>query len=292
MAQYPFKQVDVFTGRPFFGNPVAVILDASGLSTEEMQRIARWTNLSETTFVLPPSSPAADYRLRIFTPAHELPFAGHPTIGSAHAVLENGLIPKNNGKLIQECEAGLLQLTVSGDPNRRHIAVLAPEAKFRRDDAVDPASLSNALGAAVSTTAPPLVIDVGPVWLVALLEREADLGGLNPDLGALTRLSKDWNVTGVTAFILPLGADAKVRLRTFAPAAGVPEDPVCGSCNAAVGAFLAHYRLLHRTGTEYTATQGTEIGRDGKITVRVADEGRRVTIGGRAVTVIDGVLRC
>jgi PhzF family phenazine biosynthesis protein len=290
MAQYRFKQVDVFTARPFYGNPVAVVLDADDVESADMQRIARWTNLSETTFVLRPTVSGADYRLRIFTPTGELPFAGHPTVGSAHAVLEAGIVPPAM-RLTQECLAGLLPLTISGDGAQREISVQVPVPKIVGEHAPSVNVLAAALGGEVSLQVAPLAIDVGPVWLVAYVNDVESVRRLDPDMAALARLSRELQVTGVTVFSLGGSDGAATHVRSFAPAAGVPEDPVCGSGNASVGAFLAHTGLLQRTGTSYAASQGTELGRAGQVRVQVNDDGRQVSIGGHAVTVIDGTLR-
>lgn len=289
MAVLRFKQVDVFTTRPFFGNPVAVVLDGAALDTASMQRIAMWTNLSETTFVLPPATPAADYRVRIFTPRNELPFAGHPTVGTAHAVLEAGLARPRDGRLTQECGAGLLPLTVNGDGAERRIAVEAPAATFTPLSGAHAARLATALGAPPAPGVAPLVVDVGPHWLVVELADGAAVRALAPDMGALTELSHALGgTTGVTVFGRCAEADHTIVTRSFAPAEGIPEDPVCGSGNASVGAFL------HRAGTlparEYVASQGREIGRDGYVTVRVDDVTGRVWIGGAAVTCVDGAM--
>ena len=288
MTSYRFKQVDVFTNRLFSGNPVAVVLGADDIDAEKMQRIAAWTNLSETTFVMRPSDPSADYRLRIFTPMNELPFAGHPTIGSAHAALESGFLPADAVSLTQECGAGLLPLTVEGQGAERRIFVRAPEAKVAADHAAAVETISSALGGAVIASPAPMAMDVGPVWLIAQIGDSAALERLRPDMAAVSTLSGDLGVIGVTAFALVAEGDEAVRLRTFAPAAGVPEDPACGSCNAALGAYLAKTGLLSETGDEYVASQGRELGRAGRIFVRVHDEGRDVQIGGHSVTAIDG----
>jgi PhzF family phenazine biosynthesis protein len=291
VTAYRFKQVDVFTERPFFGNPVAVVLDADGLEAEEMQRIARWTNLSETTFVLRPTSPDADYRLRIFTPGSELPFAGHPTVGSAHAVIEAGVVPTAAPRLTQECDAGLIPLSVSGDGAAREICARAPLPKILTDRCPSVEALSAALRCPISENVRPLTIDVGPIWAVAGLDDPTAVRDCAPDMAALTALSNALGITGVTIFSAQPGQAVPLRVRSFAPAQGVPEDPVCGSGNAAVGSYLAFSGLLAKIGSDYTASQGTEIGRDGVVRVHVEDEGRTVTIGGHAVTVVDGTLR-
>jgi PhzF family phenazine biosynthesis protein len=284
MASRRFKQVDVFTARPLFGNPVAVVLDAEGLGDATMHRLAAWTNLSETTFVLSPTTPEADYRLRIFTPRSELPFAGHPTIGSAHAVLEAGLATPRDGVVRQECLAGVLPIRVDG----RRLVVRVPPAKVVREGGPDAGVLAAALG--VELAGAPLAVDVGPVWIVAHVADEAALRTATPDLVAIERLSRALEVTGVTAFALPADRRAPLAVRSFAPAAGVPEDPVCGSGNASVGAYLGTTGLLARTGAAYRASQGREVGRDGAVDVTVADGGRTVEIGGSSVTVVDGCL--
>ncbi len=290
MPTYRFKQVDVFTGRPFFGNPVAVVLDADDIDPAQMQRIASWTNLSETTFVLKPTGDA-DYRLRIFTPGQELPFAGHPTVGSAHAVLESGILPSESRSLRQECLAGVLPLTVESTSEDRRIFVRVPEAKVLRDCGEDADAISSALGAPIARRPAPMAIDVGPVWLVVHMDDVDSLRRLEPDMAAVAKLSHDLSVVGVTVFSLESGDGAAVHVRSFAPAEGILEDPVCGSGNATVAAYLSNTGMLKDIGDEYVASQVTEMGRDGKVFVRVFDDGRGIEIGGHAVTVIEGEIR-
>jgi PhzF family phenazine biosynthesis protein len=290
MPRLRFKQVDVFTSRPFAGNPVAVVLNADDVAPTDMLRIARWTNLSETTFLMQPMRPDASYRLRIFSPGGELPFAGHPTIGSAHAALEAGMVPGDATHLTQECAAGLLPLVIEGAGAGRQISVRVPAPRLIPEHAVAAGALSAALGAPISGAFQPLTVDVGPVWLVAQMESVQAVRELDPDQALLTRLSRELKLTGVTVFGLGDVNEPTVQVRSFAPAIGGPEDPVCGSGNASVGAFLAHTGLLRQTGPRYVASQGTEIGRDGHITVQVEDEGASISIGGPAVTVIDGTI--
>ena len=289
MPTYRFKQVDVFTDRPLYGNAVAVVLDADGIDAEEMQRIAAWTNLSETTFVLKPTVPEADYRLRIFTPADELPFAGHPTLGSAHAALEAGVITGPTFR--QECGAGLLPMSVTETDIGRRIAVEAPEATFARDygDLAD--DISAALGAQIASEPSPAAMNNGPVWLFARMESSADVAGLKPDMATVTKLSREHDLTGIALFALLDGDGPRTHIRCFAPAFGVPEDPVTGSANAALPAYLAQAGMLDDVGREYVSTQGTELGRDGRVYVRVLDDQGRAEIGGHAVTVIEGEIR-
>jgi PhzF family phenazine biosynthesis protein len=291
MSPRRFKQVDVFTARPFFGNPVAVVLDADGFGAEQMQTIAAWTNLSETTFVQSPTVAGADYRLRIFTPKGELPFAGHPTIGSAHAVLESGMVRPQTARMSQECGAGLLPIRIEEGPDGRRIFVKAPQAKVRSADGAVKRQVETALRSTLSDQSSPLLVDVGPVWLVAELANATAVHALAPDMAAITQLSRDLSIAGITAFGLTGRQPDAVYTRSFAPAFNVPEDPVCGSGNASVGAFLAHFEKLGATGTAYVAHQGNEVGRDGTIMVTVNAADRSVEIGGQSVTCIEGTLR-
>lgn len=280
-----FKQVDVFTAVPFRGNPVAVVLGADALSGEDMQRIAAWTNLSETTFVLPPTRAGADYLLRIFTPRAELPFAGHPTIGSAHAVLEAGIVRPRDGRLRQECGAGVLELSVEDGK----LWVTAPATRLTQPEARYADALGDALGARVVPS--PLIVDVGPVWLVADLGDAAVVDGLNPDMEAIGHLGEPLGITGVTVFGAAADGDVAIHVRSFAPAHGVPEDPVCGSGNISVAAYIARSGLVGRYGASYAARQGMQLGRDGRVSMRIEDDGATIRLGGQAVTCVDGSLR-
>jgi PhzF family phenazine biosynthesis protein len=277
MNHLAFKQVDVFTAKPFLGNPVAVVIGAEGLVTEQMQRIAAWTNLSETTFLLAPTTPGASYKLRIFTPRQELPFAGHPTIGSAHAALESGFAKAAAGMLKQECGAGVLELTLEDCAGARHIFVKAPVPRITPVDAP------------LFGKARALRIDVGPVWIVADMGEARHVDALAPDMAAITELSHSLNATGATIFGRTGNADAPIHVRSFAPAHGIPEDPVCGSGNISVAAYLRETGLLEELGSSYAARQGMQVGRDGRVQVRASADAIR--IGGEAVTCVDGKLR-
>lgn len=273
--QRPFKQVDVFTAVPYKGNPVAVVLDGEGLSDAEMQAFANWTNLSETTFVLPPSDPAADYRVRIFTPKAELPFAGHPTIGTAHAVIEAGLASPEDGRLVQDCKVGLVELTVG----ESGLSFRLP--RYALTELIDPEATAW-LGEGVALNGAAQAVDVGPVWLVAELAEITALENLNHDPARLTRYYEATGMTGATIFATD---GERVVVRSFAPGDGIPEDPVCGSGNGAVAAF----RLMAGQvgdGDSYVASQGRQMGRDGFISIRI--EGRDIHVGGQAVTCVDG----
>jgi PhzF family phenazine biosynthesis protein len=291
MTSYQFKQVDVFTARPFYGNPVAVVLNASGLGAEDMQRIASWTNLSETTFVLPATVAGADYRLRIFTPKQELPFAGHPTIGSAHAILESERVQPVAGRLVQECGAGLLDLRVAGSGAERRIFVKAPQPTVQSVDAFLHAAVNAALGAPAVADASPLLVNVGPVWMVVDVGHADTVNNLRPDFAAISRISEQLHIAGITVFGRTFTAEPALCVRSFAPACGVPEDPVCGSGNASVAAFLAHAGMIDTVGYHYVASQGRALGRDGRVWVHVNKVDLSVEIGGASVTCIDGTLR-
>ena len=283
MRLLKFKQVDVFTRVPFLGNPVAVILQGDGLSTEDMQGIAAWTNLSETTFVLPPSSAAADYRLRIFTPRAELPFAGHPTIGSAHAVLEAGIVNPKHGRLRQECGVGILELQVDGET----LWLESPSTTDTHLAEADIEALQNSLKSKVKGS--PCIINVGPRWLVAELADAGVVGGLMPDMQRLADLSNQLSIGGVTVYGASNDGQSALHVRSFAPAHGIAEDPVCGSGNISVAAYLVKSGQAQALGGRYTARQGMQLGRDGRVSIRI--EGGKIFLGGSAVTCIEGSLR-
>jgi PhzF family phenazine biosynthesis protein len=288
MGSHRLLTVDVFTARALGGNPVAVVLDADDVPPDAMQRVAAWTNLSETTFILRPTAAGADYRLRIFTPRGELPFAGHPTVGSAHAALEAGVVPAGATRIVQECAAGPVAISVERGDGGRRLMVRVPRADVRRTPAVQAAAVEHALGGPPVSDSSPAVVDVGPVWLVAAYAREDAVRALRPDAGRVAELSQRLDTVGITVFA-PAAAGGLV-VRSFAPLAGVVEDPVCGSGNAAVAAYLAATGRLADIGTEWIASQGREVGRDGSVLVRVGDAGRTIEVGGHAVTVVDGSL--
>lgn len=281
-----YKVVDVFTAQPLLGNPVAVVLDADGLDGATMQQIARWTNLSETTFVLPPTRPEADYRLRIFTPGSELPFAGHPTLGSAHAVLEAGRAQPRDGRLVQECGAGLVGIAVSGSTR----VLTLPAAQVTTLAPKDVDELEAILGAPVNRATAPALVDVGPVWIVAQLASADAVLKMQPDLARSAAFERRLRATGITVFGTYDAGDAHIEVRSFAPSCGVGEDPVCGSGNGAVAVLQRVRGLLPATHSAYVATQGRCVGRRGRVSISVSTDGT-VTVGGDCVTVLDGVLR-
>jgi PhzF family phenazine biosynthesis protein len=285
MSARAFLQVDVFGCQPFAGNPVAVVLDGSGLDAETMQSIARWTNLSETTFVLPATQRGASYRLRIFTPRQELPFAGHPSIGSAHALLESRLAsPNAHGQLVQECAAGLLPIRIEGEGAQRRLSVRLPQPRISPLKADAQQRLVDALAAPLT---PAAAVNVGPTWLVAGLADGAAVRALQPDLPALAALSVDTGAVGISVFGFDANGEADLVVRSFVPADGIAEDPVCGSGNGAIGAYLVEHGRF--PGLRYAASQGRECGHDGRVEVE-RDGAGSLWIGGCARSLIRGAI--
>lgn len=288
----PFKQVDVFTASPYQGNPVAVILDAASLDSRQMQQVASWTNLSETTFVLPPDHPGADYRVRIFTPHAELPFAGHPTLGTAHALLESGLIQATAGRLVQECGAGLVELAVSSpSPGSHRLAFQLPKATFTLLDAAQIDELEDILGTPILRSFPVTLTNVGPRWTIARLESAAAVLSVRPDFARLATFDQRMAASGVTLFgSHETGHPAAMEVRSFAPSHGVNEDPVCGSGNGSVAASLLHHHQTAPFGSRYLSTQGAMVGRSGQIEIEFSPDGT-IHVGGQSVTCIEGTIR-
>ncbi len=267
-----FSQVNVFSSEEFLGNPLAVVHDADGLSHDEMLRFANWTNLSETTFLLPPTDPGADYRVRIFTPGGELPFAGHPTIGSAHAWLEAGGVARADDEVVQECPAGLVRVR-----RGERLAFEAP--RVTREGPVtgeERERLLRALAITDDDVVDARWIDNGPGWVGVLLRDAAAVLAVRPDWSAFG----DLEVGVVGAY--PDGSECAAEVRAFCPGLGVVEDPVTGSLNASIGQWLAGDRLP----SSYVASQGTVLGRRGR--VYVERDGDTVWVGGDATTMISG----
>ncbi len=276
IKQRPFKQVDVFTSVALSGNPVAVILDAAGLSDVQMQAVAHWTNLSETTFVTAATEPGADYAVRIFTPRSELPFAGHPTLGTAHAVIEAGLATPKHGRVVQQCAVGLVEVSIgAGRPSFR-----LPRYAF--EVAPDLSALVGGIGGAELVVGAPCIVNVGPRWAIAQLASAEAVEALTPDFPALAAYERTHRTTGVTIFA---ERGDGIVVRSFAPSDGINEDPVCGSGNAAVAAYRLRAGVI-ADGETYTARQGRQVGRDGYVYVRI--DGKDVHVGGDCVTCVDG----
>lgn len=293
-----YAVVDVFTATPLMGNPVAVFFDADELSGEQMQQIANWTNLSETTFhVRAQSADASHYGLRIFTPTCELPFAGHPTLGSAHALLQARHVVASDGKLVQECPVGQVPLTLEHDDavGARTLRLRLPPAHVRELSPTETSRLRDVLGHDLAPGSTPALIDVGPKWIVAQLPDAASVLRLKPDMAASAALERELHATGVTVFgeytttTTPgtPASGAEIEVRSFAPADGIPEDPVCGSGNGSVGVYRLRSGAI-RDGARYLATQGQCVGRDGRVYVSV--EQGNVFVAGQAVTTAQGTI--
>jgi PhzF family phenazine biosynthesis protein len=269
----PFQQVDVFTSVAYAGNPVAVVLDAEGLSSAEMQRFANWTNLSETTFVLPPSAPGADYQVRIFTPQAELPFAGHPTLGTCHAWLSLGGRPARAECVVQQCAAGLIQVRQTGE----RLAFAAPPL-VRSGPVEEPlvARVAEMLGLQRTEILDAEWADNGPGWLAVLLRDAPAVLAVRPGL-------VDRSIGVVGAY--PEGSPSALEVRAFFPRQGATgEDPVTGSLNASLAQWLLR---TGRARAPYVASQGTALGRSGRIHVSTDPDGT-IWVGGGTVTCISG----
>ncbi len=284
MAERRFSQLDVFTAVPLRGNPLAVVHDAVGLTDHQMADIARWTNLSETAFLLPPDDAGADYRVRIFTPAEELPFAGHPTLGSCFAWLAAGGVPRDPGVVVQQCGVGRVRVRRDADAAP---GMAAPRLAFaapalRRTGPVEPTLRAQVL---VSLGLPDAAlrqlewIDNGPGWMAALLPDAATVLALKPDFAAMGGLKL--GVIGAH----PPGSECQFEVRAFVPGLGVPEDPVTGSLNAGLAQWLIGAGLAP---DRYVAAQGAALGRAGR--VFVAREGADIWIGGAVCPVISGTI--
>ena len=308
MKHRPFKQIDVFTATPYFGNPLAVVLDGNRLDDASMQRFARWTNLSETTFVLAPTQDTADYRLRIFTPGGELPFAGHPTLGTCHAWLEAGGQPKHKDVIVQECAKGLVFIQREASGTRlAQLAFAAPSLLRSVPSPTVLAQAASALGLKASQITAAQLLDNGPVWLGLLLDSPETVLQLLPDHQALTKLGIKIGVAGIyTAPSSPLIAranreaqafthtestatelEADLEVRAFAACMGINEDPVTGSLNASLAQWLMVDGFMP---DRYIASQGVCMGRRGQLDLKRDAQGQ-VWVGGQSVTCIDGTVR-
>lgn len=284
----PFQQVDVFTETPYRGNPVAVVMDGSGLSTEQMQAFTDWTNLSEATFILPPQDARADYRLRIFCPGRELPFAGHPTLGSCHAWLRAGGRPRGE-YIVQECGAGLVKLRRDGS----RLAFAAPPLlRAGALDAHEVTTIARGLGLQREDIVDHAWCDNGPPWRGVMLRSAAQVLTLKPDSAILSGLFV--GVVGPHAGNggAPAGqaAECDFEVRAFFPGHGaIAEDPVTGSLNAAMAPWLIGAGLA---GERYVVSQGTALGRAGRVHVeRSTDGSDTIWVGGASVTCIEGQVR-
>ncbi|WP_084073884.1 PhzF family phenazine biosynthesis protein [Demequina sp. NBRC 110052] len=283
MTTHPFRQLDVFGSGPFSGNPLAVLLDAEGLTTEQMVAISEWTNLSECTFVLPPTTPEADYRVRIFSLSTELPFAGHPTLGTARAWLDAGGVPASDGVVIQECGAGLVPVRIEDDT----LAFAAPP-RVRTGAVSDQylAEVCAVLGIEPDAVVDSAWVDNGPGW-VGLLLRDADaVLALEPSLAPGSSSEGRWDI-GVAGLHASDGpADVEVRAFFGHDAGPLREDPVTGSLNASLAQWLTE---SGHVAAPYTARQGTALGRDGRVFLTQDGEGQ-IWVGGASDVAISGTI--
>ena len=297
-----FLQLDVFTHRAGGGNPLGVVFGAQHWQTEHMQAFARWTDLVETTFVLPPTLPGASYQLRIFSPSKEIPFAGHPTIGSAHAVLETGFAGLNRrGELVQQCAAGLLTIRADYVEGARELYVAAPGARVMKTGIDAHPTLTNILGALDLGVLPPAFVDGGRRWWVAELASEAQLRAWKPDHASIKVLAQDTESMGLCAFARSDGGKYHLVVRAFPAGVGITEDPASGAANGLLAAFIAAMEPHGALAGGYDVSQGREIGHDATLKLRFEKSAAEspdgqlhppiIWVGGQTHTVIDGRLR-
>lgn len=287
MSPRRYAQLDVFANRPGAGNPLAVVLDADGLDDEAMQAIARWTRLPETTFVFPAVSADTSYRIRIFSPRREVPFAGHPSVGTAHAVLEAGLAEPRDGLLVQDGIAGKLPLRVSGSGRSRTIAVRTPRARvLETADPGDP-RLRDVLAGLPLGKLPPALMDGGRRWWLAELRDEASLRAATPNWEAIGRLAQSTDSMGMCVFARSDDPVYYLAVRAWVGAPAQFEDAASGAANATLAAWLASQDALPGDTGFYRISQGREVGHDAIIELQV-DGGGEVWSGGRVVTVVSG----
>jgi PhzF family phenazine biosynthesis protein len=299
MKSRPFQQVDVFTAVPYRGNPVAVVLDGAGLDDAQLQRFAQWTHLSETTFLLPPTEPGADYRVRIFTPGGEMRFAGHPTLGSCHAWLKAGGKPRSGERIVQQCAVGLVPIRRDGT----RLAFAAPPTQRSAPSPTALAKVAHALGLKAQQILAAQLLDNGTAWLGLLLDDVDAVLALQPDHRALKELGHKVGVAAMPpvqsangliarsnrearAFAGTAQAAVGLEVRAFAAPAGIDEDPVTGSLNASLAQWLiADGHMPER----YLAGQGQCLGRDGRIGIE-RDAAGQVWVGGDSVSCIEGAV--
>ncbi|WP_374381271.1 PhzF family phenazine biosynthesis protein [Thermomonas sp.] len=285
-----YVQLDVFASRPGAGNPLAVVLDATGLDDAAMQAIARWTRLPETTFVFPAQSGDASYGIRIFSPRREVPFAGHPSVGTAHAVLDAGLATPRDGLLVQDGIAGKLPLKVVGDGAARTVAVRTPRARVEDIASPGGARLRAALAGLPLGALPPVLMDGGRRWWLAELADEAHLRAMQPDWDAIAALAEATDSMGLFVYARSSDPVYYFAVRAFVGAPARFEDAASGAANATLAAWLAERGALPgEPGGFYRVSQGREVGHDAIIELQVDAEGE-VWSGGRAVAVVTGNL--
>ena len=289
MTTRRFLQLDVFAPRPGTGNPLAVVLDADGLDDAAMQAIARWTRLPETTFISAPTVPGASYRIRMFAPQKEVPFAGHPSVGSAHAVLEAGVASPVDGQLVQDGIAGQLPLRISEHDGVRTIAIRTPRASVSEVVRADDPRLQPAIHGWPLGALPPALMDGGRRWWVVEVADEATLRTLTPDWDAIATLAEATGAMGVFAYARGQGEGYQLVVRAFVGNGRRFEDAASGAANAVLAAWLDERNALPGTGKRYIASQGREVGHDALLELSI-DEHGDVWSGGQVQTVIRGTL--
>lgn len=289
MRSFRYLQLDVFPASPGGGNPLGVVVDARGWSDVDMQRFAAWTNLVETTFLLPPEQADASYALRIFTPLREIAFAGHPTIGSAHAALECGFAQARDGLLIQQCAAGLLPIRVEHSDGSRHLFVQAPKARIVREGLDAVPSLRAALGDRTLGALPPACVEGGRCWWIAELIDEAAVRNWQPDHAAIGELARREDCLGLCVFARCVSHDYDLVVRAFPAGVGIVEDPASGAANGLIGAYIAQREPNGALASGYRVSQGREMGHNAAIAVRI-EAADSVWVGGQTRTIIDGEL--
>ncbi len=286
MSALTFLQLDVFPASLGGGNPLGVVHGATSWSTETMQRFAAWTNLVETTFLLPARMEDTNYRLRIFTPKREIPFAGHPSIGTAHAALELGLVNERHG-LAQDCDAGVLPLRIEGSGVERRIFIQAPRAKVIKRGLDAEPGLTALLRGLPMGALPPAFVEGGRRWWVAEIADEKALRGWHPDHLAIAALAHATDSLGLTLFARSHSGDFDLVVRAFPAGVGIAEDPASGAANGLVAAYLAEYGSADERC--FRVSQGREIGHDAAIHLAIAEDDN-VWVGGRVQTIVRGDL--
>ena len=287
MRQAPFYLIDVFSPTPFKGNPVAVVL-APDEGDAEMLAVAAWTGMPETVFVTRPAHAGADYAVRIFSPTRELPFAGHPSIGTCHLLLELGLIKAREGWLLQECPSGLIEMRVKEDVCGASISFLVRAKTVIALERNDASALAAALGAAPTQA---YVVDAGACWITARFDDAETIARLQPSQEGVRRLADRLGALGVNVFGPSPDPDATIEVRSFGPSIGVAEDAVCGGGNACVAATVAHQAGGVAGSATYVASQGRYVGREGRVCLVGPGLDDVLIVGGQAVTTASGTLR-
>jgi PhzF family phenazine biosynthesis protein len=288
MASFRYLHLDVFAATPGGGNHLGVVIGANDWGAEAMQRFARWTALVETTFLLAPTDPKASYRVRIFTPHKEIPFAGHPSIGSAHAALACGLVTPRDGLLWQECGAGVLPIRIEGSGTNRELLLQSPGERVLETGCDAHPLLSATLAGIELGALPPALVDGGRRWWLAEVADEASLRAWRPDHAAIGALAQASDSMGLCAFARSSHPDYQLVVRAFPAGVGIVEDPASGAANGLIAAYIVHAEPDGKLARGYQVSQGREIGHDARLIVHIND--KAIWVGGRSHTVIDGTL--